>query len=197
MDILFSSAFLLLILFLVSQFLDSKHYKTLIKLAVLGIIVGLIAIFYVSFFASSIKIVSPIEINTENATSENLKIYAITFSKDATDTINRNVVFDKELAPATNSSFSIDKDNLGKFWIVAKNDANEIKYLQVADDSRNQIDITITEGQNNIQADAQVAREMIFALDINKQVLTFAIWSNVLLIVLLLWSIIKLKKNRQ
>ena len=197
MDILFSSAFLLLILFLVSQFLDSKHYKTLIKLAVFGIIVGLIAIFYVSFFASTVKIVSPIEINTENATSENLKIYAITFSKDATDTINRNVVFDKELAPATNSSFSIDKDNLGKFWIVAKNDANEIKYLQVADDSRNQIDITITEGQNNIHADAQVAREMIFALDINKQVLTFAIWSNVLLIVLLLWSIIKLKKNRQ
>lgn len=197
MDILFSSAFLLLILFLVSQFLDSKHSKTLIKLAVFGIIVGLIAIFYVSFFASSVKIVSPIEINTENATSENLKIYAITFGKDATDTINRNVVFDKEVAPATNSSFSIDKDNLGKFWIVAKNDANEIKYLQVADDSRNQIDIKITEGQNNIQADAQVAREMIFALDINKQVLTFAIWSNVLLIILLLWSIIKLKKNRQ
>ncbi len=197
MDILFSSALLLLVLFLITQFVDSKHSKTLSNLAIFGILVGIVSIIYVPFFASSVKIVSPLEISSENTTTQNLKVYAITFIKDANDTINRKVVFDKELAPNKSSNFSIDKDGLGRFWIVAKNDSNEIKYLKDFDKNSNQIDIKITEGENIDQVEAQIARELIFAIDINKQVLNFAIWSNVLLIVLLIWGITKLKRIRK
>lgn len=197
MDILFSSAFLLLVLFLITQFVDNKHYKKLVNLAFFGIFVGVVAILYVSFFKSSIKIISPIEIQTENTTATNLKVYAITFGKDPNDSISREVVYDKELKPSSTSNFSINKVGLGKFWIVAKNTANEIKYLKVFDDTKNNIDLKISDNEAVNKSDAQTARELIFALDINKQVLNFAIWSNILLIILLIWSIIKLTKGRK
>ncbi len=194
MDILFSSAFLLLVIFLITQFVDSKQSSKLKLLAIFGIFVGIISILYVSFIASSVRQVSALEIKTENSTNQNLKVFAITFGKDANDTINRKVIFGHEIAPNKTSSFSIDKEDLGQFWIVAKNDSNEIKYLKAGDVVEKQFNFKITDNHTIDQVNAQTARELIFALDINKQVLNFAIWSNIILIILLIWSIIKLNK---
>ena len=197
MDILFSSAFLLLVAFLVTQFLDSKNSKPLILIASISIVIGLIAIIYVSYFASSVTIESPIEITVENSSNQPLNIYAITFDQDLNDTINRNVFFDKKLSFAKKSTFSIDNKQLGKFWIVAKNESNEIKYLKSIDPITSKVDVAITTDSIIEAVDAQTARELIFDRDIKQQVLSFAIWSNILLIALLLWSIFKLNKIRK
>ena len=194
MDLLFSSDFLLLIVFLVTQFLDSKNSKILILWASAAIFIGFCAIVYVSTVASSVKIQNPIEITVQNSSNQNLKIYAITFDKDINDTINRKVFFDKELSVAYKSTFSIENNQLGKFWIVAKNETNQIKYLKSFDQISSNIVVEITQNATIEEDGAQTARELIFDRDIKQQVLNFAIWSNVLLIVLLFWSIFKLTK---
>lgn len=196
MDILFSTAFFLLVVFLITQFLDSKNSKPLMILASFAIFVGIISIIYVSYFTTSTKIINPSEITVQNSTNQSLKIYAITFDADLTDSINTTVFFDKELAVARKTAFSIDTKNLQKFWIVAKNEANEIKYLKSFNQFKHQPNFEITNDENIDEAEAQTARELIFDRDIKMQVLSFAIWSNILLIALLLWSIYKLNKIR-
>lgn len=197
MNILFSSAFIVLLVLLITQFTSSKHGKTLKVLAVFGIIVGTLSIFYVSFFDSRVSIISPIKIRSENATSQNLKVYAITFAEDQKDTINRKVIFDQEIEPTKLSEFSIDGQNIGKFWLVAKNDQNDIKFLKEVIKDASKVDIKITDEKIQNEEDAQTARELIFSLEINKQVLNFAIWSNIILIVLLIWSFTKINKNTE
>ena len=196
MDILFSTAFFLLVVFLITQFLDSKNSKPLMIIASFAILVGIISIIYVSYFTTSTKIINPSEITVQNSTNQSLKIYAITFDADLTDSINTTVLFDKELAVARKTAFSIDTKNLQKFWIVAKNEANEIKYLKSFNQFKHQPNFEITNDENIDEAEAQTARELIFDRDIKMQVLSFAIWSNILLIALLLWSIYKLNKIR-
>ena len=196
MDILFSSAFLLLVVFLITQFIDSKNSKILIVIAAFGITVGLTAIIYVSYSASATKIQSPTEITVQNSTNQILKIYAITFDEDLTDTIKRTVFFDKELSTAK-STFSIENKQLGKFWIVAKNEANQIKFLKSIDQIQAKVFVEVIDGTSISEVDAQTARELIFDRDIKHQVLTFAVWSNILLIALLLWSIFKLNKIKK
>ncbi|WP_318640495.1 hypothetical protein [Flavobacterium ardleyense] len=196
MDILFSTAFFLLVVFLITQFLDSKNSKTLIILASFAILVGIISIIYVSYFTTSTKIINPVEITVQNSTNQSLKIYAITFDADLTDTINTTVLLEKELAVAKKTTFLIDNKNLQKFWIVAKNEANEIKFLKSSNKFLPNLIFKITTDENIDKAEAQTARELIFDRDIKMQVLRFAIWSNILLIALLLWSIFKLNKIR-
>lgn len=196
MDILFSTAFFLLVVFLITQFLDSKNSKTLIILASFAIPVGIISIIYVSYFTTSTKIINPVEITVQNSTNQSLKIYAIKFDADLTDTINTTVLLEKELAVAKKTTFSIDNKNLQKFWIVAKNEANEIKFLKSSNKFQPNLIFKITTDDNIDKAEAQTARELIFDRDIKMQVLSFAIWSNILLIALLLWSIFKLNKIR-
>ncbi len=196
MDILFSTAFFLLVVFLITQFLDSKNSKTLIILASFAIPVGIISIIYVSYFTTSTKIINPVEITVQNSTNQSLKIYAIKFDADLTDTINTTVLLEKELAVAKKTTFSIDNKNLQKFWIVAKSEANEIKFLKSSNKFQPNLIFKITTDDNIDKAEAQTARELIFDRDIKMQVLSFAIWSNILLIALLLWSIFKLNKIR-
>ena len=194
MDILFSSAFALLIIFLITQFLDSKHRKALQKLAVLGVLIGLLSIIYVLFIASSSTITAPTQILAENRSNENLKIYAITFAKDKTDTLSTKVFFDKELKPSKIAEFSVDRNNNGSLWIVAKNQSNTIKHISKFDDIKDQTLVKISGNESFDKSNAQTARELIFAKDINDQVLTFAIWSNLILMVLLIWGFYKLSK---
>ena len=196
MDILFSTAFFLLVVLLITQFLDSKNSKTLIILASFAIPVGIISIIYVSYFTTSTKIINPVEITVQNSTNQSLKIYAIKFDADLTDTINTTVLLEKELAVAKKTTFPIDNNNLQKFWIVAKNEANEIKFLKSSNKFQPNLIFKITTDDNIDKAEAQTARELIFDRDIKMQVLSFAIWSNILLIALLLWSIFKLNKIR-
>lgn len=197
MNILFSSAFILLVILLITQFSNSKYAKTLIRLAFFGILVGIISIFYVSFFASDVKVVSPLAIHSENLSTQNLKIYAITFAISQNDTLNKKVFFDAEIAPKNTSSFSVDADKVTNLWIVAKNNQNEIKFLKELKENNAEIDLKITDSESINQENAQTARELIFDFDIKKQVLNFAIWSNILLMLLLSWSIFKLTKIKK
>ena len=77
---------------------------------------------------------------------------------------------------------------------MAKNETNQIKYLKSFDQISSNIVVEITQNATIEEDGAQTARELIFDRDIKQQVLNFAIWSNVLLIVLLFWSIFKLTK---
>ena len=194
MNILFSSAFVLLVLLLITQFTNFKQSKILRSLAVFGILVGIVSIIYVSFFASKVSMVYPLEINTENGTTQNLKIYAVTFVKDQNDSINKKVFFDAEIAPTNTSKFSINADDENSFWIVAKNDQNDIKFLKEVKRNNEKINLKITDNEVVDQKNAQTARELIFDFDIKKQILNFIIWSNIILMLLLSWSILKLKK---
>ena len=194
MDILFSSAFALLVLFLITQFLDSKHRKILQKFAILGVLIGLFSILYVSFFQNSRTIANPIRIKTENGSNENLKVYAIAFAKDAADTLSTKVVFDKEMLPSSSSEFSIDKSNTGNFWIVAKNQTNAIRHLSKYSENDSEVVLNISKTASFDETNAQTARELIFAKDINNQVLNFAIWSNIALMIMLIWGFYKLRK---
>ena len=197
MQIIFLSAFALLVSLLINQFIDSKHHKVLKKIAIFGIIIGLVTLGYDTFLSASTDITSPITIHTENNTNQDLKLYVITFGKDTLSRTNTKVFLDTEIVPRNSSTFSVEGNEISEFWIVAKNKTNDIKYLNVPEQINSEIDIKITDNEAIDAKNAQTARELIFAKDINNQVKNFGIWSNIILIGLLVISIFRMKKNRK
>ena len=197
MQIIFLSAFALLVSLLINQFIDSKHHKVLKKIAIFGIIIGSVTLGYDTFLSASTDITSPITIHTENNTNQDLKLYVITFGKDTLSRTNTKVFLDTEIIPRNSSTFSVEGNEISEFWIVAKNKTNDIKYLNVPEQINSEIDIKITNNEAIDAKNAQTARELIFAKDINNQVKNFGIWSNIILIGLLVISIFRMKKNRK
>ncbi len=197
MQIIFLSAFALLVSLLINQFIDSKHHKVLKKIAIFGIIIGLVTLGYDTFLSASTDITSPITIHTENNTNQDLKLYVITFGKDTLSRTNTKVFLDTEIVPRNSSTFSVEGNEISEFWIVAKNKTNDIKYLNVPEQINSEVDIKITDNEAIDAKNAQTARELIFAKDINNQVKNFGIWSNIILIGLLVISIFRMKKNRK
>ena len=197
MQIIFLSAFALLLSLLINQFIDSKHHKVLKKIAIFGIIIGLVTLGYDTFLSASTDITSPITIHTENNTNQDLKLYVITFGKDTLSRTNTKVFLDTEIVPRNSSTFSVEGNEISEFWIVAKNKTNDIKYLNVPEQINSEVDIKITDNEAIDAKNAQTARELIFAKDINNQVKNFGIWSNIILIGLLVISIFRMKKNRK
>lgn len=191
MNILIFSIFLITIILLIKYFRSTENNAGLKLLTVFGIIIGVLALGLNFICTSCFGASTPIDIKTENLTEQNLKIYAIAFW-DKTWNGNGNYVnYDKELKPNETSKFCIDNDG-GEFWLVAKNDKNEIKYLQVISKNENNFIFKITANQNVEIEKAHMANELTFKTDQSASMEKYLLWTNIILIGFLITSLIKI-----
>ncbi|CAM3525628.1 hypothetical protein [Aequorivita lipolytica] len=193
MNILLFSAFLLILILLIRYFASSDKKSGLKILTIFGIVIGLLALGLNSLFDDSFGASTPVNVQTENLTDKNLKIYAITFWNNNWNGTGNYVTFDKELKPNKKSDFWFENDGTSEFWIVAKNENNEIEYLNIITENESQFDLKIIENQNIDQSKMQIAKELTFKTDKSEQMKRFAFWTNIILIGLLILSLIKIK----
>ncbi|MDD3005414.1 hypothetical protein [Flavobacterium sp.] len=98
------------------------------------------------------------------------------------------VNYDSELEPNETSEFCIDSDG-GKFWIVAKNEKNEIVYLEETENKKTEFRINVNQ---NAEIDkVQIAKELTFKKDKSVELEMYLVWTNIILIVLLGIRLIK------
>jgi hypothetical protein len=193
MTILLFSALLLLIILLTKYFVGSKRNSGLKILVGFGILIGLLALGLNSLFDDSFGASTPVNIQAENLTNKNLKIYAIAFWSNNWNGTGNFVTFDKELKPNETSDFWFENDGTSEFWIVAKNENSGIEYLNVITENEYKFDLKISKNQNIDQSKVQIAKDLTFKTDKNEQRERFAFWTNIILIGLLILSLIKIK----
>jgi hypothetical protein len=193
MKILLFTALLLLIIVLINYFVILKRKSGLKILLSFGILIGLLALGLNSLFDDSFGASTPVNIRTENLTDKNLKIYAIAIWSNNWNGIGNFVTFDTELKPNKKSAFWFENDGTSEFWVVAKNESNEIEYLNVITGNDNRFDLKITENHNIDQSKVQMAKELTLKTDKKKQIERVAFWINIILIGLLFLSFIKTK----
>ncbi|MGV8992509.1 MAG: hypothetical protein ACOH1O_00275 [Flavobacterium sp.] len=197
MKILLLTSLVLLVAFLITQFLDKKHYKALKIVAIFGILVGCIALVMNVLINPAEVAVKPITVQAKNLSNEDLTIYALSFGTDTTSKTNEKVIFEKEVRNTTTESFSVDSESASEIWIVAKTKSNVIKLVNELNIDENSADIVVNQDQVVDAEKAQTAREIIFAKDVNQSVKNFAMWSNIVLILLLIWSIFRMNKYQK
>lgn len=162
-------------------------------LTIFGIVIGLSALGLNSLFDDSIGASMPVNVRVENLTDKNLKIYSISFWENEWNGKGNYVTFDKNLEPNKTSDFWFANDETTKFWLVGKNASGEIDYLNVVTDKESEFDFKITENKNIDQEKIAIAKEMTFKTDKSEQMKSFALWTNIILIGLLILSLIKIK----
>lgn len=188
MNILIFSSFIIFAILLLQYFYATK--KGIKLLAVFGVFVGFFALGLNHLFNSCFGASTPIDIKTKNLTEQNLKIYAIAFWDNSWSGNGNFVNYDTELKPNKSSEFCIDNDN-GKFWLVAKNNNNEIKYLQEITDNKSKYNFKI-DLNNEIEIEkAQIAKELTFKKDKGVELEKYLILTNIILIGLLIFGIKK------
>lgn len=190
MYILNFSTFFLIIILLIRYFSSIENKIGLKILMVFGIIFGISLLGLNSLFSSCFGASTPIDIKTQNLTEQNLKIYAIAFGEDYGNGSGNYTNYNTELIPNKTSEFCIDNDG-GKFWLVAKNEKDEIKYLEVISKNEINFNFKIT-ANNNVEIEkAQIAKELTFKTDKSVEFEKYLVWTNILLIGLLILSLIK------
>ena len=197
MKILLLTSLVLLVAFLITQFLDKKHDKGLQIVAIFGILVGCIALVMNVLINPTEVAVKPITVQAKNLSNEDLTIYALSFGTDTTSKTNEKVIFEKEVRNTTTESFSVDSESASEIWIVAKTKSNVIKLVNELNIDEKSADIVVNQDQVVDAEKAQTAREIIFAKDVNQSVKNFSMWSNIVLILLLIWSIFRMNKYRK
>ena len=185
--LIFSSFIIVAILFLQYFYSTKKRIKILV---LFGIPFGFFALGLNYLFNSCFGASTPINIQTINLTEQNLKIYAIAFWEDYGNGSGNYTNYDTELRPSETSEFCIDNDG-GKFWLVAKNDKNEIKYLEEI--SKNESDFNFKINANkNVEIDkAQIAKELTIQTDKSIEFEKYLVWTNIILIGLLSFILLK------
>ena len=185
--LIFSSFIIVAILFLQYFYSTKKRIKILV---LFGIPFGFFALGLSYLFNSCFGASTPINIQTINLTEQNLKIYAIAFWEDYGNGSGNYTNYDTELRPSETSEFCIDNDG-GKFWLVAKNDKNEIKYLEEI--SKNESDFNFKINANkNVEIDkAQIAKELTIQTDKSIEFEKYLVWTNIILIGLLSFILLK------
>ncbi len=193
MILLFSA--LLLLLILLTKYLARKKKNVVLKiLLIFGIIIGLLALGLNSLFDKAFGASTPVNVRTENLTRKNLKIYSIIFWDNSWSGKGNHVNYDTELEPNEKSDdFWFENDGTTEFWIVAKNENNGIEYLNVITEKGVQFDLKIKENQNIDQSKVQIAKELTIKTDENEKMVKFAIWTNIILIGLMILSLLKIK----
>ncbi|WP_344729843.1 hypothetical protein [Corallibacter vietnamensis] len=197
MNILLFSAFLLILILLIRYFTSSDKKSGLKMLTIFGIVIGLSALGLNSLFDDSFGASTPVNVRTENLTDKNLKIYSIAFWDNEWNGKGNYVTFDKNLKPNKTSDFWFENDGTTEFWLVAKNARGEINYLNVVTDKESEFDFKITENKNIDQDKIAIAKELTFKTDKSEQMKSFAFWTNIILIGLLILSLIKIKASVQ
>ena len=185
MNILLFSSILLALILLVQYFYSIK------LLIVFGITFGFFAIGLNFLFDSCFGASSPIDLKTQNLTEQNLKIYAIIFCEDLENGNVNYTKYDSKLEPKKTSKFCIDND-CGKFWLVAKNEKDEIKYLEEVSNNESKFEFAIR-SNDKVEIDkVKIAKELTFKTDKNIRIEKYLLWTNVILILLL---VMNLRKN--
>ena len=152
------------------------------------LVLGLNALFDETFGAST-----PVNVRAQNLTDEKLKVYAIAFWDNSWNGTGNYVTFDSELKPKEESDFWFENDGTSEFWIVAKNENSEIEYLKVIKENKNKFDVEIT-ADKDIDPDKQrIAQELTSKTDKEQQIERYAVWANIFLIGLLIFSLFKIK----
>ena len=194
MIILIFSSFLIVIILLIQYFKPNRTENGIKLLIIFGILIGFFALGFNYLTNSCFGASTPIDIKTENETNQNLRIYAIAFWENNWNGNGNYVNYDSELKPNGKSEFCIDNDG-GEFWLVAKNEENEIKYLEIVNKSRDNYKFKITE-QNNIEIEKiQIVSELTFKTDKSEQFENYLVWTNIILIGILFFNIVKLKTD--
>jgi hypothetical protein len=188
MNILFFSIYLNLII-LINIYFSSKEKIISLKLLIyFGLFIGFSSLSLTYLFSSCFGASTPIDIKTQNRTNQNLRIYAIAFWDDYGNGSGNFVNYNSELVPNETSDFCIDSDG-GKFWIVAKNDENEIVYLEETENKKT--DFIININQNTEIDKIKLAKELTFRKDKIIESETYLVLTNLILIVLLLIRLLK------
>ena len=156
-----------------------------------GIFIGISSLSFNFLFKSCFGASTPIDIKTENLTKQNLKIYGISFFEDYGNGNGNNVEYNTELKPNETSEFCIDSDG-GKFWIVAKNRENEIIYLEETENKKT--NFKIIEKQKTKFTESEIAKELTFKKDKSVEFENYLIWTNIILIFLLVLNCFKKPK---
>lgn len=192
MNILSFSIILIVLIFLIKYFWTSEKREGLKLLTLFGITIGILSLFFNWIQNSCIGASTPIVIETENTTDENLEIYSITFYEDSWNV--NDVYFEYELNPKETSEFCIDNDG-GVLWLVAKNNKDEIKYLREITNDKDNSNYKILSNQNIDLKKAQIANRLISKKDKTESIKKFLIWTNGMFIMVLLISLIEIKKK--
>jgi hypothetical protein len=182
MKVLFFSIFLNVILLLIIYFSSKGKKNSLKQLIYFGLFIGFSSLTLTYLFGSCFGASTPIDLKTQNITNQNLRIYAISFWDDYGNGRGNFVNYNSELKPNETSEFCIDSDG-GKFWIVAKNNENEIVYLEETENKKT--DFKINVNQNAEIDKIQIAKELTFKKDKSVELETYLVWTNIILIVLL------------
>ncbi|MDT0622958.1 hypothetical protein [Croceitalea vernalis] len=187
------SAFLLVLILLIDIIWRSKKSIGLKVLKGFGILIGFLTIGLYSITDDSFGASSPVNVHTENRTDENLKVYTIAFWQD-----NWNgsfVTFDKELKPKEQSDFWFENDGTDEFWVVGKNENEDIKFLEVVSENRGEFFFAIT-GIKKIEPNQiQIAKDLTFKKDKSVAMEKYAVWSIFGLMGLLFLSMLYDLKN--
>ena len=194
MNILIFSSLLIVIILLIHYFKTDRTENGIKLLIVFGIVIGIFGIGFKYLTNSCFGASTPIDITTENQTNQNLRIYAIAFSENNWNGNGNYVNYDKELKPNGISEFCIDNDG-GEFWLVAKNKQGEIKYLEIANNSRDNYNFKITEQNNTEIEKVQIAAELTFKTDKSEQCENYLVWTNLILIGILIFNIVNIKNK--
>ena len=186
------SSFLIVIILLIGYFNSSKTKKGIKSLTFFGIVIGILALGLNYFSNSCFGASTPIDIKTKNLTEQKLKIYAIAFWNNNWNGNGNYVNYDKELKPSETSEFCIDNDG-EEFWLVAKNDKDEIKYLEVISKNESNFNFKITVNPNVEIQKAKIVNELTLKTDKTESTKNYLIWANIILIGFLIVSLVKIK----
>lgn len=188
MNILIISSLLLAAILLLQYFVTTK--KGVRSIVIFGITVGLSIVVLNHIFDSCFGASTPVDIITKNVTGKNLRIYALVFWDDYGNGSGNYTNYDTKLKPGESSDFCIDNDG-GKFWLVAKDDNDEIAYLEEFSNNKSQYNFIIKTYKNLEQDKALIAKELTINADKSVQLNSYLIWTNLILIGLLTYKLFK------
>ncbi|SRR5690554_5050823 len=194
MPLLLYSASLLLIILLTKYFVDKGRNCGFKILVIFGILIGITSIGLNHLFDNAFGASTPVNIRTKNLTDKNLKIYSIKFWDNSWSGKGNFVRYDTELKPNEKSNdFWFENDGTTEFWIVAKNNNDEIEYLNVVTENDGEFDFKITENPNIDSKKKQIARHLTMKNDKDERIKNYAIWANITLMGLLILSLVDMK----
>ena len=194
--LLFSA--LLLLVILVFNCFAKKKWNALRKVLVnFGIIIGFSALGLNALLEDSFGASTPVHVRIKNLTNKNLKIYSIAFWRNNWNESRNSVTYDIKLKSNEMSDFWFENDGTTEFWIVAKNENNEIEYLKTITEQKGEFHFKITNLENLDPNKIQIAKELTSEKDKSERLKKYAIWANIVLIGLLAISMVKTKNAEQ
>jgi len=164
-------------------FLTQEKKSRLKMLICFGIFIGISSLSFNFIFKDCFGASTPIDIKAVNLTNQNLKIYGIAFFEDYGNENGNYVAYNTELKPNETSEFCIDSDG-GKFWVVAKNIEDEIVYLEETENKKT--NFKIISNQDTNFTEFEIAKELTFKKDKSLELEKYLVWTNIVLIILLL-----------